>query len=162
MQGKEDVDSHPGDAEARVSDPVSEALASTNQPSASRPEAQMAAQMPAAAAPGQACQLSQAAQALRERLEHMVFGDGQRPMSSGLGAALETPTNAFVVDVRAAAGALWNDREGAIRASVAPALIDEVDLIAYLFADALGRPLLHPDDTNLLGKRVLSRATRAA
>ena len=40
-------------------------------------------------------------------------------------------------------------------------LIDEMDVLAYLTADVFGRPLLHHDDANALGKRVASQATRA-
>jgi hypothetical protein len=47
-----------------------------------------------------------------------------------------------------------------MKAACAPALVDEVDVLAYLIADALGRPILHPDDTNAVGKRVASCAKR--
>ena len=35
-----------------------------------------------------------------------------------------------------------------------------MDVIAYLIADALGRPLLHHEDTNQVGKRVDACARR--
>ena len=91
----------------------------------------------------------------------MIFGDGERPRASGLDRAADRATAGFVVAVRAAAGALWVAREDAVKRTLAPLQVDEVDVIAYLVADALGRPLLHPDDCNALGKRVLTQATRA-
>ena len=44
--------------------------------------------------------------------------------------------------IREAAGDLWRDREADIKAAVAPwrGLIDEIDTIAYLAADAHGQP----------------------
>lgn len=64
--------------------------------------------------------------------------------------------------MREVAGDLWKDREDDVKQAFAPADVDEMDLLAYLAADSLGRPLLHPDDTNALGKRVAMQATRAA
>jgi len=39
-------------------------------------------------------------------------------------------------------------------------LVDEYDVLAWLTADALGRPPLHPDDTNIVGKRIAAQAAR--
>ena len=103
-------------------------------------------------------------EALRKRLERMLLGEGERPRASSFGKAFETANISVMATIREAAGDLWRDREADIKAAVAPwrGLIDEIDTIAYLAADAHGQPLLHPDDTNRLGKRVASQATRAA
>ena len=39
-------------------------------------------------------------------------------------------------------------------------LVDEIDVLAWLTADVLGRPLLHADDTNAVGKRIAAHASR--
>jgi hypothetical protein len=38
--------------------------------------------------------------------------------------------------------------------------IDEMDVLAFVTVDALGQPLLHPDDANKFGKKVASKVTR--
>jgi len=67
-------------------------------------------------------------------------------------------TNGLVVDLRRAVFEVWKARKDDIIAVCAPhvptGLVDEMDLIGWLIADALGQPLLHPDDTNAVGKRV--------
>jgi hypothetical protein len=98
--------------------------------------------------------------ALKTRAEAMLLGEGERPAASRIDAVAEEATLGLVLAVRGVVAKLWADRQDDIKPSCAPALIDEVDVIAYVIADALGRPVLHPDDTNGVGKRVDSCAKR--
>ena len=95
---------------------------------------------------------------IRDRILLMLFGDGEKPRASRLNGVTSPCTNRLVVVVRRVVNQLWKAREHDIRRSCGPylptGLIDEVDVLAYAVADVLGRPLLHPDDTNLFGKRV--------
>ena len=95
----------------------------------------------------------------------MLLGDGERPRATGWGRAVAKCTIGFLLVVRAVVRQLWEAREDDIKAKCAAfmptGLIDEMDVLAFVLADALGQPLLHPDDTNLFGKRIATRATRA-
>ena len=153
----EHFDSQPSETEAQPSDPIAIESTAAAAPCPPRQGLQPHEHQASDSLPEGACSL----QALIERLERMIFGDGERPRASGLEKAESKATAAFVVAVRAAAGKLWLDREDDVKRALAPLQVDEVDCIAYLVADALGRPLLHPDDRNALGKRVLTQATRA-
>jgi hypothetical protein len=155
---EERVDSRPSNAEAQPFASLSDDSTESPSACAPMPELQPAAQP----APDPPLAADGSKEALRKRLESMLFGDGERPRASGLGGVVEQATNALMVDLREAAGDLWRDREDDIKSSVSLEYIDEIDTIAYLAADAHGRPLLHPDDTNGVGKRVASQATRAA
>ena len=101
---------------------------------------------------------------LRVRAEHMLLGDGERPRASGMAPVAPQATNVLVLDLRDAVSAPWKARADGIKASCAPSvpagLVDEMDVLGWLTADALGRPLLHPDDTNAVGKRVATQAGR--
>ena len=90
----------------------------------------------------------------------MLFGDGERPVRSRIDAVATTATYGLVLAVRDVGGKLWEAREDDIKAACAPEQIDEVDLLALVIADALGRPLLHFDDRNAVGKRVEACASR--
>ena len=104
------------------------------------------------------------AEELRVRAEHMLLGNGERPRASGMAAVAPQAINALVLDLRDAVSASWKARADGIKASCAPnvptGLVDEMDVLGWLTADALGRPLLHPDDTNAVGKRVATQAGR--
>ena len=106
-----------------------------------------------------------AAAALRARAESMLMGAGKRPVASGMEPAASKATNGLIIELRRAAAELWEARADAIKASCAPhvptGLVDEMDVLAWLTADALGHPLLHADDTNTVGKRVAAHAMRA-
>ena len=151
----ERIDSHTRDAEARTSTVSLQGMSSASDVCELTPEVHLCTQSASAAEPF-------SKEAARKRLERMVFGDRECPRASGLDRATDKQSAAFMVAVREGAGDLWSDREDDVKRAFAPALIDEVDLVAYLAADGLGRPLMHPDDTNALGKRALTQATRAA
>ncbi|MGY9050517.1 MAG: hypothetical protein ACKVKF_26730 [Rhodobacterales bacterium] len=95
----------------------------------------------------------------------MLLGAGKRPVASGMEPAASQATNGLIIELRRAAAELWEARAEAIKASCAPHVptgrVDEMDVLAWLTADALGHPLLHADDTNPVGKRVAAHATRA-
>jgi hypothetical protein len=98
--------------------------------------------------------------ALMERAWAMFFGEGERPVATGKDPVAAEATYELVLAVREVVGELWQARETDIRAACAPQLIDEVDVLALVIADALGRPLLHSADRNAVGKRVESCASR--
>jgi hypothetical protein len=98
--------------------------------------------------------------ALKERAERMLLGDGEQPVVSGIAAVAGEATIGLVVAVRGVVETLWAARQDGIKAACAPTLIDEVDVLAYLIADALGRPLLSRAYTNDVGRRVHSCAAR--
>jgi hypothetical protein len=154
----EPVDSHSSEAEARALGQVSDEVQLLPELCPPRQGLQPPEQSTSVSEPEAACSLH----ALIKRLERMLFGDGDLPRASGLDGVTLNPTVGFVDAVRMAAGKLWEAHEDDIKRDLAPLQVDEVDCIAYLVADALGRPLLHPDDRNALGKRVLTQATRAA
>ena len=94
----------------------------------------------------------------------MLLGEGERPRASGMQPAAAQATNGLMIDLRHAAAQLWASSADAIKAACGPhmpsGLVDEYDVLAWLTADALGRPLLHPDDTNRVGKRIAAQAAR--
>lgn len=98
--------------------------------------------------------------ALRERAESVMLGDGERPIASGIAAIASEATYGLIIAVRDVVSKLWAQRQDEIKAACRPQLIDEVDVLAYVTADALGRPQMHPDDTNAVGKRIESFAKR--
>ena len=94
----------------------------------------------------------------------MLLGEGERPRASGMQPAATQATNGLVIDLRHATAQLWASSADAIKAACGPhvptGLVDEIDVLAWLTADALGRPLLHHDDTNVVGKRIAAQAAR--
>ena len=94
----------------------------------------------------------------------MLLGAGERPRASGMQPAAAQATNGLVIDVRHAVAQLWASNADAIKAACGPhvptGLVDEIDVLAWLTADVLGRPLLHADDTNAVGKRIAAHASR--
>ena len=92
----------------------------------------------------------------------MLLGDGERHRASGMAPVAPQATNVLVLDLRDAVSAPWKARADGIKASCAPnvptGLVDEMDVLGWLTADALGRPLLHPDGTDAAGKRVATQA----
>ena len=94
----------------------------------------------------------------------MLLGEGERPRASGMQPAAAQATNGLVIDLRHATAQLWASSASAIKAACGPhvptGLVDEIDVLAWLTADALGRPLLHHDDTNVVGKRIAAQAAR--
>ena len=89
-----------------------------------------------------------------------MLGDGERPIASGIAAIASEATYGLIIAVRDVVSKLWAQRQDEIKAACRPLLIDEVDVLAYVTADALGRPQMHPDDTNAVGKRIESCAKR--
>ena len=79
----------------------------------------------------------------------MLLGEGERPRASGMQPAAAQATNGLVIDLRHATAQLWASSADAIKAAcgphVATGLVDEIDVLAWLTADALGRPLLRSD-----------------
>ena len=102
------------------------------------------------------------AASLAARLVEMLFGDGERPKASGEAPAAEKVTNNLIITAKEAVGSLWAARREEIRLSCAPAQIDKEELLGYLLADALGKPLLHSTDARTVGKRAGSQAKAAA
>ena len=104
------------------------------------------------------------ADSIRDRVLRMLIGNGERPRRSGLEGIPGSCTNRLVVAARRVVRELWEAHEDDIRRSCRPhlpiGLIDEMDVLAYVLADALGRAILHPDDTNKFGKKVAMQAAR--
>ena len=100
---------------------------------------------------------------LDARLTYMLLGDGERPRASDKGKAASSGSQQLVVALRDAAHTFFEANEEAVKAACKGSvrLIDEMDVLAYLTADVFGRPLLHHDDANALGKCVASQASRA-
>jgi hypothetical protein len=100
------------------------------------------------------------ADSIRDRVLRMLIGDGERPRRSGLDGIPGSCTNRLVVAARRVVRELWEAHEDDIRRSCSPhlptSLIDEMDVLAYVLADALGRP----NDTNKFGKKVAMQAAR--
>eukprot|EP00964_Phaeocystis_antarctica_P001905 scaffold998_cov33-Phaeocystis_antarctica.AAC.1 len=94
----------------------------------------------------------------------LVVSSGERPRTSGMQPAAVQMTNGLVLDVRHAVAQLWASSADAVKAACGPhvptGLVDEIDVLAWLTADVLGRPLLHADDTNAVGKRIAAHASR--
>ena len=93
-----------------------------------------------------------------------MLGQGKRPVASEMGPAAPAATNGLAIDLRRAVADVWDARCDAIRVACAPHVptgrVDEMDMLAWLTADALNHPLLHADDTNAVGKRVAAHAAR--
>ena len=102
---------------------------------------------------------------LKERAELMLLGSGEHPIASGMPRAASAITNGLILDAVEACNALWPARKAGrkeeIKASCAPVPVDGMDVLAYIVADALKKPLLHSEDTNAYGKLVASKHTRA-
>ena len=102
---------------------------------------------------------------LKERAELMLLGSGEHPIASGMPRAASAITNGLILDAVEACNALWPARKAGrkeeIKASCAPVPVDGMDVLAYIVADALKKPLLHSEDTNAYGKLVASQHTRA-
>ena len=102
---------------------------------------------------------------LKERAELMLLGSGEHPIASGMPRAASAITNGLILDAVEACNALWPARKAGrkeeIKASCAPVPVDGMDVLAYIVADALKKPLLHSEDTNLYGKLVASKNARA-
>ena len=85
---------------------------------------------------------------LRDRAESMLLGEGERPRASGMHPAAAQATNGLVLDLRHAVAQLWASSADAVKAACGPhvptGLVDEIDVLAWLTADVLGRPLLTP------------------
>jgi hypothetical protein len=98
------------------------------------------------------------------RAQAVLLGDGERPRATYWGRAVTEVTNGFILRFRHAISKFWaaraNDVKRACAEGMPTGLIDEYDVLAFVLADALGQPLLHPDDTNKFGKRVASKVTR--
>ena len=94
----------------------------------------------------------------------MLLGEGERPRASGMQPAAAQATNGLVIDLRHATAQLWASSADAIKAACGPhvptGLVDEIDVLAWLTADALGRPLLHHDDTNVVAASASLRRRR--
>ena len=94
----------------------------------------------------------------------MLLGSGERPRASGMQPTADQATNGLVLDVRHTVAQLWASSADAVKAACGPhvptGLVDEIDVLAWLTADVLGRPLLHADDTNAVGKRIAAHASR--
>ena len=147
-----------GGPEAPPSSTISEGSTSTAAAPAARHTANLAAAAASPTASATTASTPIDLSALLVRCVAMLLGEGEHPFASGIPAIASEPTYALVLAVRDVVGKLWEDQQGDIKAACAPLLIDEVDVLAYVIADALGRPLLHPDDTNAVGKRVESCA----
>ena len=97
-----------------------------------------------------------------------MFGEGEEcPRPSGLGpCGSGKPTCAWMLAARDAVSddkeGFWRVHAAAVNARCAPSPIDETDMLGFLGADMF-RPgaLLHPDDANVVGKRMHVQAGRA-
>ena len=82
------------------------------------------------------------ADSIRDRLLRMLIGEGERHRRSGLDSVIGQCTNRFIVTVRRVVTDVWKARETDIRRSCGPhlptGLIDEMDVLAYVLADASG------------------------
>jgi hypothetical protein len=105
------------------------------------------------------------ASTLKERAEAMFLADGDGPRASGRQAAALTVTYGLIIDVDAAARELWRERSEEIRQRCAPSmpkgLIALQEVVGFLVADALGRPIL-PFDAALAVGQQADTALRAA
>jgi len=94
----------------------------------------------------------------------MLILTDEGPKASGLNHATDECTDGFIDSVRKAVRDFWERRSTEVKRACAFHMplgsIDEMDVLAFVLADALGQPLLHPDDTNKFGKRVASKAAR--
>jgi hypothetical protein len=148
--------SRSGDREARHPDCMSDAASQLPDRDVGRQSTSSAAPSVAEAASTPTFDMA----SLLERAGDMLFGEGERPVATHIDPIAREATYGLVHAVRDVVGDLWKARENDIKAACAPQLIDEVDVLALLIADALGKPLLHPDDRNAVGKRVESCASR--
>ena len=79
---------------------------------------------------------------LKERAELMLLGSGEHPIASGMPRAASAITNGLILDAVEACNALWPARKEEIKASCAPVPVDGMDVLAYIVADALKKPLM--------------------
>ena len=98
------------------------------------------------------------------RPEEMFLGNGERPRATGWGRAVPQFNNAFIIELRGVVAKFWEARADDVRRACAAGMptgvIDEMDVLAFVTVDALGRPLLHADDANKFGKKVASKVSR--
>ena len=107
-----------------------------------------------------------AAAALAERAERMFLLGAEVPAASGGDAVAKTATYGLILAAVEAVEALWKQRGDEIRQRCAPTLptelIDKQEMLGYVLADALGRPLLPPEAARPVGRNGGNAATTAA
>lgn len=152
-------DSHTQEVQARRSDVMCEASIEALRASSYVGTANLhsTVETPAAAMPPPPPRINHSA--LRTRAEKMLLGRGERPIASRIDKVATEATYGLVIAVSDVASQLWQARQDDIKAACAR-LIDEVDVMAYLMADTMGRPLMHYEDTNAVGKRIAITAKR--
>ena len=107
-----------------------------------------------------------AAAALAERAERMFLLGAEAPVASGGDAVAKTATYGLILAAVEAVEVLWKQRGDEIRQRCAPTLptglIDKQEMLGYVLADALGRPLLPPEAARPVGRNGGNAATTAA
>ena len=107
-----------------------------------------------------------AAAALAERAERMFLLGAEAPVASGGDAVAKTATYGLILAAVEAVEALWKQRGDEIRQRCAPTLptglIDKQEMLGYVLADALGRPLLPPEAARPVGRNGGNAATTAS
>ena len=98
----------------------------------------------------------------------MMTGDGEHPVASGEPLVAPEATNELIVAAVKAFGPhirgawqWWEQHKDNIKACCSPAQIDKEESLGYLLADALGHPLLVPEDARAVGKRGFAQAKAA-
>ena len=103
-------------------------------------------------------------QSVGSRAEQMLLGGGERPRATGWGRAVPEFNNGLIIELRCGVQKFWEARADDVRraceAGMPMGYIDEMDVLAFVTVDALGQPLLHPDDANKFGKKVASKVAR--
>ena len=84
------------------------------------------------------------------RAEEMLLGDGERPRATNWGRAVPEFNNGSIINLRCGVQKFWEARADEVRRACAEGMpmgyINEMDVLAFVTVDALGQPLLHPDD----------------
>ena len=94
--------------------------------------------------------------ALHQRAERMLLGAGDGPTASGDPPAASSATYGLVLAVKEVVDGLWEEHAAEIKRRCAPSmpkgLIDRQEVFGFVLADALGRPLLPPEEAGKVGQ----------
>ena len=90
----------------------------------------------------------------------VASGRGPRAYAARCYSDSQRPRARRAARRRPALGQQRRRRQSSLRTARATGLVDEIDVLSWLTADVLGRPLLHADDTNAVGKRIAAHASR--
>ena len=91
--------------------------------------------------------------ALEVRVGNMFPDEGECPQRSGCCGRWRSSTLKLIVAALVAVDSFWEACSDDVKVACAPAPIAKQEVLGYLLADLLGRPLLHESDAMAVGQR---------